>query len=253
MALKIFLRQQKIYDINNYTQELHYEWDATLQMLKPVNGALPAGSSRLWPGSGGFVDLTDYVSDLYKLKLEWTANRDDSGNVATDELKPVKSASGTLSFERLAYQLLKAWLVDDVSATLNAAEVKILDTNCGQYTGYIIKSSDLAWCEDNICTLDVTLKQQDEQLSCIKRTFVADNWQGWFQKVPAGGKKHPRFSYCNEVRPNGTLIIEWYLLSSIVANGLMFTLPLAFIINGILFALNGIINTSYQPHHQYHQ
>jgi hypothetical protein len=235
--LKLYIKQNPIYDKSVTTvTELHYE-GANPQTLHTVPGALPAGSSRRWPNYGSPIDATAYVSDIYKLKLEWSANRDDSGNVAADQLKPVKGASGSLTFERTGYDLLKAWLVDDVSASLNSVEVSIQDTECGWYNGYIIKTEDLTWCEDQVCTFNVTLKQQDELLDCMKKTLVADNWQGWFNKVPSGGKKHPRFSYCNEVRPNGTLVMEWYVLTSLVATFTLLFLAIVPIINSTIAAI----------------
>ncbi len=241
--LKLFIKQNPIYDKSVTTvTELHYE-GANPQTLYTLPGGLPAGSSRRWPNYGSPIDVTDYVSDIHKLKLEWTANRDDSGNVAADQLKPIKGASGSLTFERTGYDLLKAWLVDDVSASLNSVEVSIQDTECGWYKGYIIKTEDLTWCEDQVCTFSVTLKQQDELLDCMKKTLITDNWQGWFNKVPDGGKKHPRFSYCNEVRPNGTLVMEWYILTSVVGVQITMMLLAAVTINPFIFAVNGIINT----------
>lgn len=241
MGLSILVKQLTIIGQAVFPgQEIHYE-GANPQTLVPVLGPLPVGSRR-WPNYGSFLDKTTSVSDLSKLKLTWTQARDEGGNFSTSRLVPRKSASGTLTFEGDLFQLLKQWLLDDVSAALNAVEVKIKDDSCGFFEGYVVKSNDLNWCEDGLCTFDVTLKQRDENIMCIQRTVIADNWQGWFQKVPANGKKHPRFSYCNEQRPNGTMVMTWYIAITVFANSFIFIAPLLLALNPILWLLNQIQN-----------
>lgn len=236
MSLKLYIRQKPIFQTYGFPiQEIHYE-GANPQSLNTVNGGIPPGA-RQWQNYGQFIDITDYVN-LEKLTITFTVDRDTQGLQTPGSFNPKKTATGQLQFERLAYTLVKSWLVNDVSAALNLIEVKIQDTACGYYEGFVIQPKDLSWCESDICVFSVTMKQLDEQLLCIQRTFITDNWQGWFQKVPAQNKKHPRFSYCNEIRPNGTLTMEWYLLTSLVGTfGLLF-IAIVPLVNSIIFAIN---------------
>lgn len=245
MALKIFIKQAIAYNIIG--QPIIYN-GANPQVLQPVvNGTL--APSRQWDNYGKYIDVTEYVSDLTELKLTWTAEVKNNGVSVPGQFKNTRSASGTLTFETYAYQLIKKWLVNDVSAPLNAVSVKIQDTSCkGIYEDYQIKAIDLRWCEEgdtnNLCVFDVTVKQNEEPSACIERTLVADNWQGWFD--PATTHKHPRFSYCNEQRPNGMMVMVWFITANIMGPTLLFMIPLVIALNGIFAIINvivGVINT----------
>ncbi len=249
MELKLYIKQTEAYDVKR--GQVYYDVPAgsayVPQNVINMPGQLPVGSRR-WRDYGSYIDITSETSNLYKLKLTWTTERDNSGFVIPGSLQQQKSASGTLTFEGEAYQLLKHWLIDDISAPLNCVDVKIAHVGCGEYLDYTIKSSDLRWSEGSYCTFDVTLKQKDEALNCIKSTMIADNWQGWFQEGDGIKKKHPRFSYCNEQRPNGMMVMLWWnmailgLVTSLLMIGL---LPVIWIIigivNSIVFAINSVI------------
>ncbi len=238
MNLKLYIRQTVMYDIHG--NPIHY-YGNNPQDLKIGQGVL-TDTGRQWKNYGNYMDMTGSVSDLFKLKLTWTSERDDNGNVVPGAISSGKSSSGTLTFEGEAYKLLKAWLIDDISAPLNSVDVKIEHVGCGNYEDYAITAKDLSWCDDSACTFDVTLKQKDEALSCIKRTLVSDNWQQWFQTVPGNDKKHPRFSYCNEIRPNGLLVFIWWGASVVIFTTLMVMVPLALTINMILGILTFVEN-----------
>lgn len=242
MALRIYIKQQTVLGVQVFPgQEIHYSGPNPMS-LTTVAGPLPVGP-RQWPQYGTFIDATEYVSDLHDLQLTWSIAREETGIVTPGAFQPKKGVSGTLNFEGEAFRLLKAWLFDDVSAHLNAVEVKIYDTSCKRwYIDYNIKSSDISWCESEICSFDIVLKQKDEPMICFKRTMIADNWQGWYQKKPANGKKHPRFSYCNEARPNGMLIFQWWFAGVIMVPLLFVFIPLALAINSIIFILQLIEN-----------
>jgi len=238
LNLKLYIKQTDTFKATG--GQIHYD-GASPATLKLYSGPLP--NARRWPNYGGYVDVTNSTSNLYKLKLTWTAERDNSGFVTPGALQQKKSASGTLTFEDEAYQLLKRWLIDDVSAPLNCVDVKIDHEGCGEYLDYTIKSTDIRWCENSICTFDVTLKQKDEALNCIKSTLIADNWQGWFDASIEGKpnpKKHPRFSYCNEQRPNGILVMLWYIAVILMTISMFVIIPLILVINPILWILKQI-------------
>lgn len=204
-----------------------------------------------------WIDLTDYIGGLQNLELDWAAEDLDPSSPALGRFTPIKGVTGTLQFEREAYYFLKSHLIDDVAGALNQVEVRITDTSCGNYTGYVIKSTQLEWCEYNaLCVYDLNLKQIEDYTNCLERTVISDNWQGWFQSEPLHGKKHPRFGYCIEKRPTWTLVLLW-VLSSLLAYTVsllytaLFPLVLAVwairvIIYGIAVALNfviGVVNT----------
>lgn len=215
--------------------------------LNIVTGGLPP--LRQWANYGSFIDVTDNASDLNKLSLTWTTQRNDEAEYVPGANQPKKSASGTIRIEGTAFDLLRNWLVNDVSAALNSVDVKVLDENCGYYENYIIRSNDIQECEGQSCVYDVILKQKDEALNCIKRTLVSDNWQGWFNNridpTDPGAKRHPRFSYCNEIRPNGMMIMQWYIaIMTMTVTGIFMIslLPIINTIIAILWVIDKIID-----------
>lgn len=164
-------------------------------------------------------DFTDFTQNLDKMTFSWSTTQTPQGEVPEGQFLPKFGTSTQLTFEREAYEYLKEILVNNVAAPLNQVSVQITDQSNGVYSGYVIKSTDLSWCEFNsLCTFDTNIKQQDEWTQCVERTLIADNWQGMFSAEPtmevAPGvlKKHPRFSYCTEHRPNGTLVALWYMI-----------------------------------------
>ena len=242
MELQILIKQTQQYD--KAGNQIYYQ-GSTVNTLSATTGTLP--TARQWNPYGTYIDVTaDVASDPFKTRLTWTAERDNEGYITPGVSNSKKSFSGTILLNGTAYQLIKQWLIDDVSGAYNSVDVMIrhIDGNakeCGEYINYIIKATDIQYCEDNICQFDVNLKQRDEPMNCIRSTFVYDNWQGWFQEQPAGGKKHPRFSYCNEQRPNGILVMLWYMSGVVVVPTLLFMIPLFIALNGIFAVINVII------------
>lgn len=244
--LTIQLRKRQLIDI--YGNPIYYA-GANPLALTAVIGSI----DTTW------YDFTDYVQGLQDIELEWAADKLDFQDVEAGEFAATKSATGILSFEREAYNFIKAHLVTDVAAPLNQIEVQITDVNCGRYTGYVIKSTQLNWCEFNaLCTYDLSLKQIEDYTNCIERTVISDNWQGWFQAEPVDvhtgiPKKHPRFGYCIEKRPNWSLVLQWYLcvgfgLFLSILYTAIYPLLLAIwliklVISGIVTAINFIITT----------
>lgn len=238
MELKIYIRQPKIYDKSGL-QEQHIGGVPPKLVITP--GPIPMG--RRLPDYGKFIDVTAYTDSLYELKLTWTMDRNADGLPSVGASNQRKAASGTLRFEGEAYKYLRQWLVDDVSAVVNTIEVKIVHVNCGNYLEWVIKASDITWCDRDVCSFDVGLKQKDEALTCIKNTMITDDWQGWFGNTtrPWSNKRHPRFSYCNEIRPNGILITLWWTITQLMSVLGPFMLVIAPIVNSIVFTLKYII------------
>jgi hypothetical protein len=242
--LRIRIKQQQ--QFNRQQQAIYYN-GTNPQSLAATPGTLP--TTRQWRNYGSYIDVTQDVGDLQKLSLTWTQDRDANGAATPGATNMKRSASGTLVFEGEAYELLKRWLIDDVSAPLNAVEVEIHDTGCDVYfKDYVIRAKDLRYCEGSYCMFETNLQQKDEVLHCIKSTLITDNHQGWFPTdsgVPGNNKKHPRFAYCNEIRPNGQLVVIWKLgtWNFMLMNSIL--IPVLFAANGLIFVINliiGIIN-----------
>lgn len=238
MELKLYIRQQKRTDKNGKEEYI----GGVPPFLKIQKGILP--QPRQFPNYSDFIDVTEQVSDLFKLSLTWTLERDDDGQVTPGQSYQRKSSSGTLVFEGDAYQYIKKWLVDDISAPFNIIEVKLVHIGCGEYLDWSINARDITWCEDSSCMFEASLKQKDEAMSCIKSTWIADDWQGWFgaeTTQPWSGKKHPRFSYCNEMRPNGLIVVIWWTITQLMSILGPLIISIAPIINSIVWTLKNII------------
>lgn len=196
--------------------------------LTPVPGIVPVPN---------YFEVTEDVANLDKLSLTWTSERDNTGALAQGTNQAKRTASNPVQMEGATYKFIKEWLIDHVSAPLNAIDVRFEDTSCGLYDEWIIKAPQVQWCADEICEFSVTVQQKDPALQCIQSTLISDDWQGWFREEPTNGKKHPRFVYCNEVKPNGMMITLWWLMS------LVFTILILLtpIINTIIAIINVII------------
>lgn len=211
MELKIFFRQRQHY--NAQQQPVLYK-ARQANATSPYDLELVTGTVA----RGTWKEMTHAVAGLEKLRLTWTNERDDEGAPALNgAFQETKSVSGMLTVSGDAYQFLKEWCEDHVAARLNEVEVRLQDSSCGEYWGWTVGSQDIEHCENGECLYTVYLKQREDPFHCIQKTVISDNWQGWFQEKPANGKRHPRFNYCNEIRPNGTLIVTWYLLGFLAA------------------------------------
>lgn len=218
--------------------DLTYAYNVIYTGINPVSLSQTPGNVI----DPAWHDFTDFVDGLDKIALSWSTTQTVDGEVPAGEFLPKKGISGSLTFETDAMEFIREHLVNDVAATFNEIEVQITDTNTGVYTGYIMKSADLSWCEFNsLCVFELNLKQADQPIQCIQRTMIADNWQGWFQGTPAGGKRHPRFSYCVERRPNGVLVLEWFL-TMVAATIVTIVYTVLYPILFALYILIGLIN-----------
>ncbi|MBS1771505.1 MAG: hypothetical protein JST82_01505 [Bacteroidetes bacterium] len=247
MNLRLLIQQTATYDVN--MNPIYYgvvpPKKNNPQNLSAIHSTLPA--SRQWVNYGNYIDITDDASNLYKLKLTWTAERDNEGFITPGASQTKKGSSGTITIEGNAYKMLKQWLVDDISAPLNSVDVKIAHKDCnGEYLNYTIKSTDLRWCENSVCKFDVTIKQKDEALSCIMRTMIADNRNNMFDESILNnpkGRKHPRFSYCNEQRPNGMMTMLWWIVNTTAGFIFIAVLPILLMVNLIIRSILLIINS----------
>lgn len=231
MDLRILMRKQQLY--NKLQQPVILSGTNPQSIITTLGTLTP----------NDWQDVTDECSDLTKLKLTWTEEDKSAG----DKQNPLgnnfkKTATSTLTFEGDTFRFIRAWLWDDIAAPLNAIEVKILDTSCGYYEDWNFRNNQIRYCENQTCEFNINLKQKDELFHCIQNTLINDNWQGWYQIVPLNGKKHPRFSYCNEQRPNGMMIVLWWLMGSILGPLVIIMVIVLAIIALIAAIINAIIS-----------
>lgn len=167
---------------------------------------------------------------------------DESGEIAF-------SFAGDLEFEGPEYTYLYQLLKTDPLALVNEVTLTLENDCCKvpQIYEFTITHEGLEWCQDSCKIKAVAIEKSiaRQQLTCLKNTLIWDNYAG-FQS-----KQHPRFSYCNELRPNwmhDVLII----LAVATATSILVFIPLiatvvtAFnVINNILSWMNSNLNTSF--------
>lgn len=229
MDLKIYIQKRQYFNIQGSPI---YFTGANPQSLQSQQGYIPGNA---------WIDVTKDVGNLEDIALTFTEQRDSAGVDTPGVTFVRRTSSSNLGIEADAYRYIKDWLINDVAAPLNAISVKIEHVSCGTYENWQITRGQVSFCDGNaICQFDVTLQQQDELYHCIQKEVIADNWQGWFQVVPANGKKHPRFSYCNEIKPNGQLLLQWYVMTAFLATNTITFFIILTAINPILWILNRI-------------
>lgn len=159
------------------------------------------------------------------------------------------SFSGDLEFTDGDADYLKLRLVDDVNAINNEVILKFVDDCCGNREQLLtIRAETLTWCEGN-CNIKAAAIEKtiiEAQLNCLKNTMIYDNYNN-FQ-----GKQHPRFAYCNEIRPN-YMHDAMLILSVATATSILVFIPviaglvlLFNTINSVISALNSVLPSSAQ-------
>lgn len=188
-----------------------------------------------------YIEFSNEIENGDKITFSWRLREDEGVNVGASNID--RGVSGEVIAVNNAYRFVMDWLNDSVSAPLNMVQVKVLDDECGFFDEWVIKSEAIRYCDKDTCRLNVTLRQTDPAFECIQKTLITDNWQHWFDNT--GVKKHPRYQYCNEARPNWLLTINMLTLCSVGA--LLITIyvgiypviiGVALIVNSIVFLIN---------------
>lgn len=151
----------------------------------------------------GWYNFTNYIENVEKLSLTWDkVNSGNSTNSQTnkDGSNYDKGISSDLMFFDSAYQFIYDWLITTECQILNAVEVKIVDLIAGgTFRLFEIKNDNIEYAPvDEPCQFHIKLREQDNNWHCIHKTFIWDDWQGWFKQ---GLKEHPCFLTCIEPRP----------------------------------------------------
>jgi len=110
------------------------------------------------------------------------------------------SLTENLLFEGSDYDYIYAILKSSATALDNKVILTLENDCCGtpQVYSFAIKSTTLKWCEGS-CELQAGSTENtpaQDQLTCLKNTLIWDDYAGF------KSKQHPRFAYCNELRPN---------------------------------------------------
>jgi hypothetical protein len=148
--------------------------------------------------------------------------------------------TGDLTFINSDFDYIKQKLWDATNAHTSYILLTFEYVCCSttQYYRFRITSESVQWCA-NECSVTVAATEHHEdveRIACLKSTLIADNWNG-FQ-----GLTHPRFSYCNEIRP------DWLHHSVLILGGIFFVLliqaltPVLFVLGIIVTVINAIIS-----------
>jgi len=141
---------------------------------------------------GTYVDYTEWV-DVRNLKRNISLNGDND---------PQKSQTGDIEFFGSAYTFIYTNLIDSVNLYSNAVYVKITDTECsGNIYYFKVDNKAVRWCDNNECRISFGMDEYNPKLDCIRNTNIADNTNGEFQAYPTSGNPHPRFRYCDVLKP----------------------------------------------------
>lgn len=149
------------------------------------------------------------------------------------------SLTGNLVFTGSDYDYIYAQLKTSATALDNKVELKLVNDCCGtpQVYKFFIQAKTLRWCEGS-CELQAgttenTLAQ--DQLTCLKNTLIWDDYAGF------KSKQHPRFAYCNELRPNWKHDVL-LILAVATATSILVFLPLIATVVIVFNIVNSVIN-----------
>jgi hypothetical protein len=189
--LRIYLRRRQLVN----------ETGNVVVQCNPDNTAqyVPGNVDTTW------MEFTELTQGLDKLDLSW-----DNVNTGTSSQSTETSPGGSnydkgislaLIFNDAAYEFINDWLLGSPCGILNSIEVMITDELCQKrYRNFEIKADNLTYEPYNApCEFEIKLREADPVWHCIHKTFIWDNWQGWF--IDGSSKQHPCFITAVEPRP----------------------------------------------------
>lgn len=185
--------------------------------------------------SGTFTDYTDFV-DVTALKM--TKSLDEQND-------PQKSITSDIECYGDAYTFIKTNLIDSVNLYSNSICVQVIDDDCGNIFQFKIETKNLKWCDGDICKISMALVEYNPVIDCVKNTVISDNTNGEFQEFPVSGNPHPRFRYCDVIKPTflfGFIITFVNAVSALLAS-INFVLLVTF--GPIINTINAFFGTSY--------
>jgi len=185
--------------------------------------------------SGTFTDYTDFV-DITALKM--TKSLDEQND-------PQKSITSDIECYGDAYTFIRTNLIDSVNLYSNSICVQVTDDDCGNVFQFKIETKNLKWCDGDICKISMALVEYNPVIDCVKNTVISDNTNGEFQEFPVSGNPHPRFRYCDVIKPTflfGFIITFVNAVSALLAS-INFVLLVTF--GPIINTINAFFGTSY--------
>lgn len=183
-------------------------------------------------GSNEIIGL-EALDLSYKLKSETDLSNFDGSNYDF-ALSTGLTVFADVTNAKTAYNFIKAWLIDNVTAPNNSIAVKLTKLDCPNIviTNLNINLNQIRW-DNKRCAIEIDMKEIQPRVSCFERTLIHDNFQGWFNQDTTFN--HPRFKYCNKV--SSYLIL---IMMSILNSALFPFFALEIMVNTIIDAINNI-------------
>lgn len=187
--------------------------------------------------TGGWVDYSNFVN-VSGLKIIKSLDEQND---------PQKNTTGEIECWGDAYTFINTNLIDSVNLYSNAICVKVTDTDCGLVHNFKLETKQLKWCDGESCKINMTLIEYNPLLDCIKNTVISDNTNGEFQAFPVSGNPHPRFRYCDVIKPTFFFGFIVTFVNSIDFFILSLNLVLLSFFGPLLATINAFFGTSYDP------
>lgn len=184
--------------------------------------------------TGAWVEYTNYIDIT---KLEYIINLDANNDMQ-------KSISSEIEAHGEAFKFIKTNLIDSVNRYSNSICVKVTNQfNIDKE--FKIGNQNLCWCDNGECKILLTLVENNIEYDCIKNTLIADNTLGWFQEYPTPGTIHPRFRYCDVLKPTFWFGVIVTFINSVDFFILSLNMFLNITINPIILAINALLGTNF--------
>ena len=188
------------------------------------------------------IPVTHKTLSLMKPVITWR-KKDEEGAKAF-------SFSGDIAFYGTDYDYIKSKLWDNFDS--NGANVslqtevklKFVDDCCDFPVEFRITGESIKWCEGSceVTCAAIETSPEEEAIRCVRNTLIDDNTaSNWPDNVAFKNRRHPRFSYCNEIRPRWfhVIIMQWAVVTAII---LQIIVPIYAIVINLLSGINNLIN-----------
>lgn len=181
----------------------------------------------------------DYSEWSQVTKMHRYKELDSDNNLA-------RRSASNVSFFGSAYVFIKTNLIDSASRASNSICIRITDNSFPTPYGYLFKmdNKSLRWCDNEQCVFEADLVEVNEYVTCANKTLIADNTSGDYQQYTTSTTyPHPRFRYCDVIKPTLLFGIVLTFLNSISLLLLSFNL-FAIAFNAVVTAINSALGTN---------
>lgn len=190
------------------------------------------------------IPVTYKTLTLMKPVINWR-KKDEEGFKAF-------SFTGDIQFVSTDYDYIKSKLWDNIQNGQNVSlqtevVLRFEDECCNDNPfpfEFNIKAESILWCEGScmVTAAAIETSQEEKALRCIRNTLIFDDTPtNWSDGVPFTQRQHPRFTYCNEIRPQWQhlFLIEVGICLGLLAQVLT---PIIAIISALISGVNNAIN-----------